>query len=289
MNDLRLFHFPYFLYIEKDIRKMGKIAKLIFFIRGKIIGFLLSNTSDKFFSYFANHFLNFKNKLFIENSLIFVQEDEKKYYFPNLFRALVYLNGFSKIHQLFLKGYCIDKIELTSDDIVVDCGANIGELHLALRNSNISVNYIAFEPEESNFLCLELNNFETNSKLYCLGLSDETTKKIFYIDSVGANSSFEDFGKSIKMEVNTTKLDDLNIGKIKLYKMDAEGHELEALRGSEKTLNNTEYVSVDFGNEKGIKQEHTIVSVNNYLFSRGFELYEYSNSRMAGLYKNTKI
>ena len=29
--------------------------------------------------------------------------------------------------------------------------------------------------------------------------------------------------------------------------MDAEGHELEALRGSEKTLNNTEYVSVDFG------------------------------------------
>jgi len=289
MNDFRLVHLPYFLYIEKDIQKMGKISKLIFLIRGKIIGFILSNSSDKFFTYFANIFLNFKNKLYIENNLIFVQEDQKRYYFPNLFRALVYLNGFSKIHQLFLESYCIDKIELTSDDIVVDCGANIGELNLALRNSNISVNYIAFEPEESTFLCLELNNLETNSKLYCLGLSDETTKKTFFLDSVGANSSFEDFGKGIKIEVNTTKLDDLNIEKIKLYKMDAEGHELEALRGSEKTLNNTEYVSVDFGNEKGIKQEHTIVSVNNYLFSRGFELCEYSNSRMVGLYKNTKI
>ena len=27
---------------------MGKISKLIFLIRGKIIGFILSNTSDKF-------------------------------------------------------------------------------------------------------------------------------------------------------------------------------------------------------------------------------------------------
>ena len=42
------------------------------------------------------------------------------------------------------------------------------------------------------------------------------------------------------------------------------------------------------GNEKGIKQEHTIVSVNNYLFSRGFELCEYSNSNGRSLqkYKN---
>lgn len=289
MIDFRLIHLPYFLYLEKDFRKLGKLSKLIFLIRGKIIGFIISNTSDKLFAFIANNFLNFKNKLIIENNLIIVEEDEKRYYFPNLFRALVYLIGFGRIHQLFLEGYCIDKIEINSDDTVLDCGANIGELHLALRYFNKSVNYIAFEPDESTFLCLELNNMETNSKLYCLGLSDETTKKTFYLDSIGANSSLENFGKSIKMEIYTTKLDDLNLGKIKLFKMDAEGHELEALRGSENTLINTEYVSVDFGNEKGIKQEHTIVSVNNYLFSRGFELYEYSNSRMVGLYKNLKI
>lgn len=289
MIDLRIIHLPYFLYIEKDFKKMGNISKLIFLLRAKVIATILSKTSDKVFSYIANHIFNFKNKIFFENNLIFIQEGKKKYYFPNMFRALVYLNGFSKVHKLFLESYCIDKIDFNPGETVVDCGANIGDLYLALKSSDISFNYIAFEPEEKTFACLELNNLQTSSKLYCLGLSDVTTTKTFYIDSVGGNSSLEEFGKSLKTKIKTTKLDDLNIKKIKLLKMDAEGHELEALKGSEKTLNNTEYVSVDFGKEKGINQEHTIVSVNNYLFSRSFKLYEFSNSRMVGLYKNTKI
>ena len=213
MIDLRIIHLPYFLYIEKDIKKMGNISKLIFILRGKLIATILSKTSDKVFAYTANHFFNFKNKIFIENNLIYIQEDNKKYYFPNMFRALVYLNGFSKIHKLFLETYCLDKIEFNPEDTVVDCGANIGDLHLALCSSNILVNYIAFEPEENTFVCLELNNLQSSSKLYCLGLSDVTTTKTFYIDSVGANSSFEEFGKSVKTKVNSTKLDDLNIKK----------------------------------------------------------------------------
>ena len=46
--------------------------------------------------------------------------------------------------------------------------------------------------------------------------------------------------------------------------MDTEGHELEALKGSINTLNITEFVAVDFENEKGENQDHTIVSVSNY-------------------------
>ena len=49
------------------------------------------------------------------------------------------------------------------------------------------------------------------------------------------------------------------------------------------------YISVDFGAERGVDQDYTIVEVNNILYDNDFKLVNFSDYRFIGLYKNTKI
>tara|TARA_B100001057_G_scaffold385756_1_gene392535 strand:- start:551 stop:1423 length:873 start_codon:yes stop_codon:yes gene_type:complete len=286
MKDLRIIHLPYFIYLKKNLNELSGLQKLVFIFQGKIISILNSKLSDKKFIFVINNFFNFKNKLKIEDNLISIIENQNEYYFPNIFRSLVFLHGFDIQHNLFLESYCLDKIDFQENDVIIDCGANLGELNLALKSKNVNAKYIAFEPDQSVFYCLELNNIDQNSVLHNVALSDKNEEKSLYVDSVGGNSSLQFFGIHDNYKINCKKLDDYQIENIKLIKMDTEGHELEALKGSINTLKITEFVSVDFGNEKGENQEHTIVSVSNFLFSAGFELFEYSNSRMVGLFRN---
>ena len=50
-------------------------------------------------------------------------------------------------------------------------------------------------------------------------------------------------------------LDSFNIKNVKLLKIDAEGYEPEVLKGSLDTFNEIEYISVDYGNERGKEEE----------------------------------
>ena len=46
---------------------------------------------------------------------------------------------------------------------------------------------------------------------------------------------------------------------------------------------------MDFGPERGRELENTVVEVNNLLIESNFELIEFSNLRMIGLYKNKEL
>ena len=61
------------------------------------------------------------------------------------------------------------------------------------------------------------------------------------------------------------------------------------LDGSIETLKEVEYISIDFGFERGKKQESTVVDVNRFLYSKGFELVDFSKYRLIGLYRNKSI
>ena len=58
---------------------------------------------------------------------------------------------------------------------------------------------------------------------------------------------------------------------------------------SEKKLNNIEYISVDFGSERGMDQKNTVIEVNSFLLSNNFKLYKFSNHRTVGLYKKDSL
>ena len=81
-------------------------------------------------------------------------------------------------------------------------------------------------------------------------------------------------------------MDSFNFQNIKLLKLEAEGYEPEVLMGSLKTLKNIQYISVDYGNERGVEQESTKVEVTNYLFNNNFELVADSKNRKIGLFQN---
>lgn len=277
------------MYIGVELDKLNNFEKFKLILKGKMISFFQNKLSDSNFIIFINNIFRFKNKIFIKNNLIYVSDNNSTIYFPNLFRALNYLNGFDQyLNQLF-ESYCLEKITFNNSDLIVDCGANIGELNQSFINKNLNLNYVAFEPDKDAFLCLELNSIEKNAEIFNIALSDSSTEKTFYVDSVGANSSLEYFGNNFSYKVNCKKLDDFKLKNIKLLKMDAEGHELQALKGAESTLKTTMFISVDFGEEKGVLQEHTIVDVTNYLYSQNFSLIDYSSKRMVGLFKNNKI
>ena len=128
-----------------------------------------------------------------------------------------------------------------------------------------------------------------SSNLYNLGLSNISGESTFYLDNEGGNSSLSDFGTTVETKINVEPLDKFEIKNIKLLKIDAEGFEPEVLDGSIKTLKEVEYISIDFGFERGKQQESTIVDVNKLLSSNGFELVDFSKYRLIGLYRNKSI
>ena len=69
----------------------------------------------------------------------------------------------------------------------------------------------------------------------------------------------------------------------------AEGHEEEVLKGALKSLQHIEYISVDYGPEKGTNQEPTISQVVRVLHDNNFELIKSSRHRQIGLFKNQQL
>ena len=45
----------------------------------------------------------------------------------------------------------LNQIKFHKLDVVVDCGANVGELYLAFQNKNIEISYFGVEPDKDAF------------------------------------------------------------------------------------------------------------------------------------------
>jgi len=176
---------------------------------------------------------------------------------------------------------------LNKGSYVIDCGANVGELYLAFRNKKIQISYVGVEPDKDAFFCLNKNTKTENINI-CL--SDKAGIVDFFVDGIGANSSIHESKSTLnKVSIYSDTLNNKFINKkIKLLKIDAEGHELEVLKGGSEVLSNIQYISVDCGPEKGESESITFLDVNNYLSKNGFKLIGINKDRLIGLYKNVR-
>lgn len=282
-----LVNVPPFLIRDLNQKNLSLSKKIFLIFYGKFIGFFINRLNGKNFCLFINIFFNKDGKLIFENGrYVKIIENKNVAVYPNK-RVLRVVKNFKYQLDLLYDSYLLNSIDIQNDDVIVDCGANVGELFLAVKEKNFDVTYIGFEPDKETYDCLKLNVKNEKNIVHNIGLSNIEGSNNFYIDNEGGNSSFVDFGTSESIKVDTKTLDSYNIKKnIKLFKIDAEGYEPEVLSGSKNTLKKTNFVSVDFGSERGANQNNTMVDVNNLLLQVGFELIELNDFRMIGLYKN---
>ena len=196
------------------------------------------------------------------------------------------------IHGIYEK----EEIEVLSKlinfkDHVVDIGANIGNHSIAY--SKISKKVYAFEAHPRTFEILKFNiNEYKNIKIYNIGISDK--KGLLYFKKVNStNIGGKRLSKigSIKSQIN--KLDNIIKldKKIKLIKIDIEGHEYEALKGMKRLLKNNNSLILQEFCEDSISKRKKIINFlkeNEYLHSYYFSK-EKKFSNLAYLDLFTKI
>lgn len=242
-----------------------------------------------------SNFASNSTSIFLENCIAFIRKKKIKFKYKkkeNIFTVTegnITLNFFNKIRGINLyrdglinrgnfifSSYCLNQINFLQNDIVVDCGANFGDLMLKLSNYIKPSNYIAIEPNPHCFEILK-KNVSNNSVLINKALGNTNKTLPFYVSAEEADSSLVKpsyFTKEIKVSVVRldSLIEELNINKIKLLKIEAEGYEPEVLEGLGDSINICEYIAVDGGYERGEKQEQTFTTISNYLLKNDFEM-----------------
>ena len=121
---------------------------------------------------------------------------------------------------------------VTDFNIAVDVGANVGLWSKPL--TKIFNHVIAFEPLEQVYSCLERNVQGLNIEIHKHALGSVNDKVEMVYDAENTGSSYvSEIGQG---SIDIKRLDDLDLPKFGLLKIDCEGHELEVIKGGEQTI-----------------------------------------------------
>jgi FkbM family methyltransferase len=207
-------------------------------------------------------------------------------------RIWVYAKGVQSRIDTLGRIYGLSACNLKAEDVVIDCGANIGELS-ALVRQRYGCDVISVEPEPAEARCISLNAPGVREVVNA-ALWKEAGELSFYSKNRSADSSiFETEEYDHVTKVQTLRLDDLaarhGLARIKLLKLEAEGAEPEILLGATETLQRIEYISADLGPERGLAQESTAAPVCNLLFAAGFEMISIYPKRLVFLFRNRRL
>jgi hypothetical protein len=66
-------------------------------------------------------------------------------------RLHLYLDGLEQRGNSIGKSYMLDDIKFKDGDVILDCGANMGDLQLYFYSKKIVINYIGFEPNPLDY------------------------------------------------------------------------------------------------------------------------------------------
>jgi len=250
------------------------------------------NFSTKTYTRFWNFiFIITNNKVrfkAVVNSNILVKDKNYKLFISQKMRGWFYFKSLKNRFESLGRMYFLDRIEFGKNDIIVDCGSNIGEIYHSLKVFNKQdFEYYGFEPVESEFKILEMNT--SNKIKNPIALFDKNEIRKLYVHKEGADSTlFEDPRYSKGIDVECVRLDSVESLKnkdIKLLKLEAEGAELQVLIGCENILNSIEFISADIGFELEQGTKSNQKEVLAFLTNNNFVNLA-SNDRSVYLFRN---
>lgn len=221
-----------------------------------------------------------------EKKLFLVTDQTGKVYVSRKERVPLQNIGVAARRKKLLLDY-LGHIEVLSPcDIVIDCGANIGEFSVECALAGCQVH--AFEPDPKEFAALTANM--TGDMTVVNNALWHTTETLpFYDKNEDGDSSLFETGNAVEViEVSAVRLEDYaaqaGIDHVRLIKVEAEGAEPEVLEGAGELLERTDYVAIDMGPERGMSQENTVVAVHRKLEPYGFRLVHFDHMRCCGLF-----
>jgi len=204
-------------------------------------------------------------------------------------RHLRYKRGIGRLLEQLVRAYHLQHVSLGAGGLLIDCGANVGELGIWARSRNVE--YVAFEREPVEARCVDLNAYGGEPKTIRKALWNRDTTLEFFSKPDTADSSVIDPGDTAERRtVDAVRLDtalDLSgrTGMVVL-KVEGEGAEPEILDGATGLLPFVDFVTVDCGPERGRQEAHTFVEVNGFLVEAGFRLVQFGIPRTTALYRN---
>jgi len=196
-------------------------------------------------------------------------ELKEKQKFPLKFRSFkIWLNGNNVLSSLDIFQEIFkerDHTKLQSfigkkDKVIVDLGANEGYYTLKMKENSPNARIIAVEPNPEAFRILK-KNIETNSlkDVICINkaVASKNRKISFEIvkgkTTIGAFKVYKKYRKKgglRKIIVSSVTLEKLckilNVGRIDLLKIDAEGSELDILKGGKNILPNVKKAVIEY-------------------------------------------
>ncbi|SMF43156.1 methyltransferase, FkbM family [Azospirillum oryzae] len=121
---------------------------------------------------------------------------------------------------------------IKTGDVVIDVGANIGDHTIAyLEAVGDEGTVYAFEPQPEAYECL-IRNCGDRPTFFCAAALDQRKEvSINLLDNRGASFIVEGSGG-----ISGFPIDDLEIDKVDLIKIDVEGAELKVLSGASRTI-----------------------------------------------------
>lgn len=204
--------------------------------------------------------------------ITFTRNGYKLRFYPSSLTAALWINPKERItEELFLSGL------VKTDDLIIDIGANIGTISLAIASKVQGKCEIhAVEPHPTIYKYLK-NNIKLNRKsecikTHCMALG-ETSGNVFFTNcSDDTNNALNKNGDII---VKIQKLDTLIKTKrqIALLKIDVEGYEYQVLKGAQRILMQSKTVYLECIPEILSKNNSSEISICELLEQAGFSIY----------------
>jgi len=255
-----------------------------------------SSTKELFASRFAstNRLTeNWPIRVTVEDGEFVVHDGQQSLCIAPQERVQLYKKGLAHRFNRLALEYVLNDVPVRSGDLVVDIGANIGEVGLMLAQ-RYGCRVIAIEPEVEEFRCLTRNL--SSIKAHCINLplwSSVTELQFYSKNDTGDSSLFEIENPTGVRVVRASTLKDVldqsGAQRVRLVKLEAEGAEPEILDGADDWLERIDYLTADVGPERGMSQQYTAVPVIARMQAAGFELLQVSSPRLVCLFRNLRL
>ncbi|HMS98871.1 MAG TPA: FkbM family methyltransferase [Saprospiraceae bacterium] len=186
-----------------------------------------------------------------------------------------------RYEELFLERY------LKPQDIIVDIGANIGNVGIRAASlfDTVKVYMIEAHPVVFNFMeqNIKLNRL-TNIVTFNVALGNKDNEFIKFSNHLSDDLNSIILGKEEGISVKLCKLDSILMEeKIDFIKVDVEGFEFEVFKGSERLLKRTSCIMFESWDDHYKKYDTDSAEVICYLKNFGFEVYKWSEDTILKL------